>query len=93
MIQHRPFDTLSRIDRDWLQARLHFRFGPIGLPEHTPLGSLHIWNDETFAPHSGFGMHPHEDVEIVTIVRSGAITHDDSFGKPSQKHACLDNSH
>jgi quercetin 2,3-dioxygenase len=87
MIEHRPFDTLGRIERDWLQARLHFRFGEIGQPEHAPLGPLYIWNDDTFAPQSGFGMHAHENVEIVTFVRSGAITHEDSFGNTGRIEA------
>ncbi|KND61042.1 Pirin-related protein [Candidatus Burkholderia verschuerenii] len=84
MIRHRPFNTLGRIDRAWLQARLHFRFGSIGPPEHAPLGPLYIWNDDTFAPHSGFGMHAHENVEIVTIVRSGVIAHEDSVGNQAR---------
>ncbi|MDR5818818.1 pirin family protein [Caballeronia sp. LZ033] len=87
MIQHRPFETLGRIERDWLDARLHFRFGEIGRPEHSALGPLHIWNDDTFAPRSGFGMHAHANVEIVSLVRSGAITHEDSFGNTGRIEA------
>ncbi|MBN3723913.1 pirin family protein [Burkholderia sp. Ac-20379] len=80
MIEHRPFDALGAISRDWLSARLHFRHGELGRPEHGPLGPLHVWNDDAFAPHSGFGLHPHRNVEIVTWVRSGAITHEDDAG-------------
>ena len=84
MIKHRPFDALGRIDRDWLQAKLHFRIGTIGPAEHAPLGALHVWNDDTFAPHSGFGMHAHENVEIITVVHSGAISHEDDFGNKAR---------
>jgi quercetin 2,3-dioxygenase len=80
MIEHRPFLSLGAIRRDWLHARLHFRVGESGRAEHTPLGALHVWNDDECAPHSGFGLHVHRDVEIVTWVRSGAITHEDDAG-------------
>lgn len=87
MIEHRPFAALGRIERDWLDARLHFRFGDIGQPEHSAVGPLYIWNDDTFAPQSGFGMHAHANVEIVSLVRSGAITHEDSFGNTGRIEA------
>jgi len=80
MIEHRPFTALGAISRDWLAARLHFRHGEIGRPEHGPLGPLHVWNDDEFAPHAGFGLHAHRNIEIVTWVRSGAITHEDDAG-------------
>ncbi|WP_322072250.1 pirin family protein, partial [Paraburkholderia bannensis] len=80
MIEHRPFLTLGAIKSDWLDARLHFRVGETGRAEHTPLGPLYVWNDDVFAPRSGFGLHAHRNVEIVTWVRSGAITHEDDAG-------------
>lgn len=80
MIEHRPFVSLGALRRDWLDARLHFRVGDTGRAEHTRLGPLYVWNDDEFAPHSGFGLHAHRDVEIVTWVRSGAITHEDDAG-------------
>lgn len=80
MIEHRPFLSLDVISRDWLEARLHFRFGECGRAGHVPLGALYVWNDDEFAAHSGFGLHAHREVEIVTWVRSGAITHEDDAG-------------
>jgi hypothetical protein len=80
MIDHRPFLSLGSIQRDWLDARLHFRVGETGHVDHAPLGPLYVWNDDEIAPHSGFGLHAHRDVEIVTWVRSGAITHEDDAG-------------
>jgi hypothetical protein len=80
MIEHRPFHSLGTIKNERLDARLHFRVGGTGRAEHTPLGPLYVWNDDEFAPHSGFGLHVHRSVEIVTWVRSGAITHEDDAG-------------
>ncbi|MEM5345663.1 pirin family protein [Paraburkholderia azotifigens] len=80
MIEHRPFLSLGAIRRDWLDARLHFRFHETGRTGHAPLGPLYVLNDDEFAPRSGFGLHAHRDVEVVTWVRSGAITHEDDAG-------------
>ena len=80
MIEHRPFLSLDAIRRDWLDARLHFRCHETGRAGHAPLGPLYVLNDDEFAPHSGFGLHAYRDVEIVTWVRSGAITHEDDAG-------------
>ncbi|BDD91919.1 pirin-like protein [Pandoraea sp. NE5] len=80
MTEHRPFTSLGTLSREWLSARLHFRIGNLGQLAHRPLGPLVVWNDDEVAPHSGFGLHPHRDIEIVTWVRSGAITHEDDAG-------------
>lgn len=80
MIEHRPYDALGGSDAGWLKARLHIAFGGMGNPKHGPVGALRVWNDDEFAPHSGFPMHAHQDVDILTYVRSGAITHEDSLG-------------
>ncbi|KGF81426.1 pirin [Massilia sp. JS1662] len=80
MIDHRPYAALGGHDLGWLQARLHVAIGGMGRPEHGAIGPLRAWNDDTFAPHTGFGMHGHRDVEIVTYVRQGAVTHEDSLG-------------
>lgn len=80
MIEHRPFATLSTLSRDWLKARLHFRVGNSGHPKHCAPAPLLVWNDDEVAPRSGFGLHSHRDMEIVTWVRSGAITHEDDAG-------------
>lgn len=80
MIDHRPFDALGKLERDWLQTRLHCCYGELGCPNHAPLRALLVWNDDVIAPHSGFGPHAHRNVEILTVVLSGAITHEDSAG-------------
>lgn len=76
MIEHRPFLALGVLRRGGVDARRHFREGvDPALP-----GPLYGWDDVEFAPHSGLGMQVHRDVEIVTWVRSGAITHEDDAG-------------
>ncbi len=87
MIEHRPFLALGAVRNDWLDARLHFRVGDTGRAEHTPRGPLYVWNDDVFAPRSGFGLHAHRNVEIVTWVRSGAITHEDDAGNRARRLA------
>jgi redox-sensitive bicupin YhaK (pirin superfamily) len=68
-------------------GRVHSRFSDIGRAEHAPGGPLHIWNGDNFAQHFGFDMHTHENVGIATFVRSGAITHQHSFGNRGQSLA------
>ncbi|MEX3638243.1 pirin family protein [Paraburkholderia sp. BR14320] len=80
MIEHRLDLACSAVRRDWLNTRAHFRVGQGGRTGHAPLGALYVWNDDEFAPRSGFDLHAHRDVEIVTWVRSGAITYEDDAG-------------
>jgi redox-sensitive bicupin YhaK (pirin superfamily) len=87
VIEHRRFESLGTVERDWLQARLHFAFAGVGRPEHMPLGALRVWNDDEFAPGGGFAMHTHADMEIITYVRRGAITHEDSLGNVGRTEA------
>ncbi|MBD2749113.1 pirin family protein [Microvirga sp. BT688] len=87
MIEHRPFASLGSVDTTWLKARLHFAFSGMGNPEHRRVRGLRVWNDDEFAPSSGFPLHQHDDVEIVTYVREGAITHEDSLGNKERIEA------
>jgi redox-sensitive bicupin YhaK (pirin superfamily) len=80
MIDLRPFDSLGRFDNDWLTARHHFSFGHYYDPRRMGVGPLRVWNDDTIRPGTGFDPHPHRDMEIITYVRAGAITHQDSQG-------------
>ncbi|MCA8322968.1 pirin family protein [Burkholderia cepacia] len=80
MIEHRPFPSLDAIRRDGVDVRQHFRAGDVGHADYAPLGPLLMWNDIEFAQHAGLGLRAHRDVEIVTWVRSGAITHEDDAG-------------
>lgn len=80
MIDHRPFASLGHADHGWLDARHHFSFARYHDPARMGWGDLRVWNDDEIAAGNGFPAHPHRDMEIVTFVREGAITHEDSLG-------------
>lgn len=80
MIDIRPYAGLAHRDHGWLDTRYHFSFADYHDPERMGWGQLRVWNDDRIAPKSGFPPHSHSDVEIVTFVHSGAITHKDSLG-------------
>jgi len=80
MIEIRKFDSLGHADHGWLNARHHFSFANYYDPRRMGWGAIRVWNDDQIGPKSGFPPHPHRDMEIVTYVRTGAITHQDSMG-------------
>lgn len=80
MIEIRTFDSFGESAASWLESRHHFSFGHYYDPDRIRFGCLRVWNDDEIAPKSGFPMHPHESMEIVTYVREGAISHQDSLG-------------
>ncbi len=80
MIELRPFASLGSANHGWLDAHHHFSFAGYHDPSRVNWGSLRVWNDDTIAPKSGFPTHPHSDMEIITYVRKGAITHRDNQG-------------
>lgn len=87
MIERRPFDRLGGADHGWLKARHHFSFADYYDPKNMGWGAIRVWNDDEIAPKSGFPPHPHADMEIVTYVRQGAITHQDSLGNQGRTEA------
>lgn len=87
MIVHKPFETLGGADHGWLKARHHFSFAGYHDPRNMNWGSLRVWNDDEIAANSGFPPHPHADMEIITYVRDGAITHQDSLGNKGRTEA------
>ena len=87
MIERRPFNELAAADHGWLKAKHHFSFGEHADPTRMGWGALRVWNDDEIAPQSGFPPHPHADMEIVTYVRQGAITHQDSLGNKGRTKA------
>jgi redox-sensitive bicupin YhaK (pirin superfamily) len=86
-IDRRAFDTLGHADHGWLDARHHFSFASYHDPDRMGWGAIRVWNDDTIAANSGFPAHPHRDMEIITYVRSGAITHGDSLGNQGRTGA------
>ena len=87
MIQVRPFNSLGAFQNDWLNARHHFSFGGYRDADRMGFGRLRVWNDDEIAPGAGFDPHPHKDMEIVTYVRQGAITHRDNLGNEGRTEA------
>ena len=87
MIELRPFNSLGAANHGWLDAHHHFSFAGYHDPSRVNWGSLRVWNDDTIAPKTGFPTHPHNDMEIITYVRSGAITHRDSMGNEGRTEA------
>ncbi len=87
MIEVRPFESLGGANHGWLNAKHHFSFADYHEPGRMGWGPIRVWNDDTIAPHSGFAPHPHANMEIVTYVRTGAITHEDSLGNKGRTQA------
>lgn len=87
MIQLRPFASLGGANHGWLDAHHHFSFAEYHDPSRMNWGNLRVWNDDVIAPGTGFPQHPHRDMEIITYVREGAITHQDSLGNKGRTEA------
>jgi len=87
MIELRPFESLGGDNHGWLDAKHHFSFANYHDPKRLHWGSLRVWNDDTIQPRSGFPAHPHRDMEIITYVRKGAITHQDNLGNEGRTEA------
>jgi redox-sensitive bicupin YhaK (pirin superfamily) len=87
MIELRPYESLGGAKHDWLNTRHHFSFADYRDPERVHWGKLRVWNDDWIAPGTGFDPHPHQDMEIITYVREGAITHQDSLGNTGRTAA------
>jgi redox-sensitive bicupin YhaK (pirin superfamily) len=87
MIDIRPFASLGHANHGWLDARHHFSFANYHDPQRMAWGRIRVWNDDRIAARSGFPPHPHRDMEIVTYVRTGAITHQDSLGNKGRTGA------
>ncbi|MFZ2872191.1 pirin family protein [Zavarzinia sp.] len=87
MIELRPFKSLGAADHGWLRAKHHFAFGDYFDRSRLGWGSIRVWNDDTIAAQSGFPPHGHADMEIITYVRKGAISHKDSLGNAGRTEA------
>ena len=87
VIERRPFDSLGGADHGWLDAKHHFSFAGYHDAKRMGWGALRVWNDDTIAPQTGFPPHPHADMEIITYVREGAISHKDSLGNAGRTEA------
>lgn len=80
MLQLRSEKTLDKADFGWLKARYHFKVTEDGNPDNSPVGSLVVWNDDEIQPGKGFDFHGHVNMEIISYIRRGAVTHRDTIG-------------
>ena len=87
MIELRPFDRLGGGNQGWLESKFHFSFADYHDDERMHWGRLRVWNDDEIAAGTGFGTHSHANMEIITYVTQGAITHKDSLGNTGRTEA------
>jgi redox-sensitive bicupin YhaK (pirin superfamily) len=87
MIEHRPYASLSGDELAWLKARHHISFARPAGRSPDRWGALRAWNDDEISANSGFPAHAHANMEIITYVREGVITHQDDLGNVGQTHA------
>src|SRR3546814_19440468 len=87
MIEKREFACLGNSYYGWVKARQHFSFANYREPARMGWGAIRVWNDDEIAPGSGFPRPPHQNMEIITYVRQGAVTHQDSLGNTGRTEA------
>ncbi|MEZ9141577.1 MULTISPECIES: pirin family protein [unclassified Shewanella] len=80
MIKLYAFNELGKADHGWLKSSHHFSFANYYNPQRMGFGVLRVVNDDWVQSGTGFPTHPHQDMEIVSFVRTGSITHKDSAG-------------
>ncbi|MDR1571927.1 MAG: pirin family protein [Clostridiales Family XIII bacterium] len=71
---------MGRGRHDWLDSHFHFSFAEYCNPQNVQFGALRVLNDDEVQPKEGFGTHPHKDMEIISYVVDGQLTHADSMG-------------
>ncbi len=84
MIRVFPKETLGGFQNEWLDSKHHFSFGEYYDDKRTSFGPLRVINDDLIRAGSGFDLHPHKDMEIITYVRTGAVHHRDTLGNKGQ---------
>lgn len=90
MINRIPFSSLYTANHGWLTSRFHFSFAEYHNPKNINFGSLRVMNDDIIQAQTGFGTHPHRDMEIITYVIKGKLTHEDSMhNKESIGRGCI----
>jgi redox-sensitive bicupin YhaK (pirin superfamily) len=87
MITHIPAAKRHGADYGWLKTFYLFSFAHYFDPDNLQFGNLRVFNDDAIAPHRGFDTHGHENMEIVTILFKGTLTHTDSMGNKAHIRA------
>ncbi len=87
MIIERRYADYGRFQNEWLNSRFHFNFADYHDAPRRNVGPLIVWNDDIIKPQTGFDMHSHRDMEIITYVRRGAISHVDHLGNKGRTEA------
>ena len=80
MLKKLPKENMGTSDLGWLQSRFHFSFAEYRNPKNINFGCLRVLNDDLIHPETGFGTHPHSNMEIISYIVDGEITHKDSMG-------------
>lgn len=80
MLEPRYFSEIHHAENDWLSTRYHFSFADYYDLNHLQWGALRVLNDDEIKPNKGFGMHSHNDMEILTFMLEGELTHGDNLG-------------
>lgn len=80
MLKKLPKENMGTSNLGWLKSRFHFSFAQYRNPSNINFGVLRVLNDDIVHPESGFDMHPHSNMEIISYVVNGEITHKDSMG-------------
>lgn len=80
MLKKYSWENHGKANHGWLQSLFHFSFAEYYNPERMNFGALRVVNDDLVTPNEGFDMHPHRDMEIVSYVIDGKLTHGDSMG-------------
>lgn len=75
-----PSSDPAWTNKNWLKSRFHFSFAEYRNPKNSNFGVLRVMNDDLVQPQRGFGAHPHSNMEIVTYIVNGSLTHEDSMG-------------
>ena len=87
MINVIKYENLGGADHGWLKAKHHFSFASYQDPNRVRFGPMRVINDDIVGPKTGFDPHPHDNMEIITYVRKGAITHKDDMGNEGKTGA------
>ena len=87
MIKVIDYNNLGGANHGWLKAKHHFSFASYQDPNRVRFGPMRVINDDIVAPKKGFDPHAHDNMEIITYVRKGAITHKDDLGNEGRTEA------